>query len=160
MEISGMRMLYSLEMIRPTIDCICIGIFDSIWNRAIFQLVILKVFFLVSSPVAEMRLLGFLLRIANPAKNRPGSSIKMPKTRKNSIYLLLFQIQVCRIDYSIAEAVVQQKKKTSTFLWRFVFALPIFPGRPTYCPAVRKCPVDTCRQNRPPSNSAGSSHIK
>ena len=29
----------------------------------------------------------------------------------------------------------------------FVFALLSFPGRPTDRPAVRKCSVDTCRQN-------------
>jgi hypothetical protein len=30
----------------------------------------------------------------------------------------------------------QYKKKLHTFVWSFVFALPIFPGRPTYCRIV------------------------
>ena len=80
-----MCMLYSLEIIPLTIDCICIAIFYSVRNRAIFQLVILKVNFLLNSPVVEIRLFGFKLRIANTVKNRPGNSIKMPKTRKNSV---------------------------------------------------------------------------
>ena len=32
-----------------------------------------------------------------------------------------------------------------------MFALPAFLGRPTCCPAVRKCPVDTCRQKKAPT---------
>ena len=40
-----MCMLYPLEMIPLTIDCICIAVFYSVWNRAIFQLVILKIYF-------------------------------------------------------------------------------------------------------------------
>ena len=29
-----------------------------------------------------------------------------------------------------------------------MLALPIFPGRPMYCHAVRKCPGDTCRHKK------------
>ena len=45
-----------------------------------------------------------------------------------------------------------QAAKTLTFRLRFlVYALLIFPGRPTDRPAVRKCPVDTCRQKKAPT---------
>ena len=43
-------------------------------------------------------------------------------------------------------------KKPPPFLMEVsVFAIPTFLGRPTYCPAVRKCPVDTCRQKKAPT---------
>ena len=80
-----MRMLHSSEMIPLTIDCICIDVFYSIRNRAVSQLVILKVNFLLNSPVVEIRLFGFKLRTANAVKNKPGNSIKMPRIRTNSI---------------------------------------------------------------------------
>ena len=37
------------------------------------------------------------------------------------------------------------KKKLHSFKWSFVFALPIFLGRPMYCHAVRNSPGDCCR---------------
>ena len=77
--------LYTAKEVRFSVDDICIGIFYSIRNRAAFQFIVLKVLFFVSSPVIVIRLFGFKLRIANAAKKRPGSSTKMPKTRKNSI---------------------------------------------------------------------------
>ena len=47
------------------------------------------------------------------------------------------------------------KKKPPTFVGGSMFALLIFLGRPTHCPAVRKCPVDTCRQKKPRLFSRG-----
>ena len=44
------------------------------------------------------------------------------------------------------------EKITSYFCRSFlVFALPIFTVRAIYRPAVRKCPVDTCRQKKAPT---------
>ena len=46
-------------------------------------------------------------------------------------------------------------KNTPTFLSGLVFALPIFPGRPRYCHAVRNSPVDCCRHKKHPDISVG-----
>ena len=44
---------------------------------------------------------------------------------------------------------------TALFCRGLVFALPIFPGRPRYCHAVRNSPVDCCRHKKHPDISVG-----
>ena len=46
---------------------------------------------------------------------------------------------------------IYKSKDLTTKVMRSIFALLTFPGRPTYRPAVRKCPVDTCRQQKTPT---------
>ena len=48
----------------------------------------------------------------------------------------------------IVSALHLSKKKTAHFRVRCVLALPIFPGRPTYCHAVRNSPVDCSRRKK------------
>ena len=43
-----------------------------------------------------------------------------------------------------------EQKETAHFRVRYMLALPIFPGRPTYCRAVRDSPVDCHRRKKAP----------
>ena len=82
-----------------------------------------------------------------------------PLTGHTEHYIMVFRI-LQPLFYQIKPAGKSYrhpgKKKAPPFPVELCVGIPVFPGRPSIVLAVRKCPVDTFRQEKSPTVSGGA----